>query len=227
MIHEIGSGLVHLGFKQSNQNFIGIYASANVFYGLFLYSTWPFSLVPVGIYDSLGLDAVRYIVQHADLEIIFADNLQRVTNLLDHQNTNSVLKTIISLVEPSANMITMAKSKGIQIISYEDLIQTGRTSPVKPRPPQPNDTALILYTSGSTGDPKGCIITHDNLMCSSMGITKAVALDSLATIETPRILNFMPMAHMLGCGTSVIFTFLGKFILFEKIFHLIFVLSRW
>jgi long-subunit acyl-CoA synthetase (AMP-forming) len=65
-------------------------------YALWLYSTWPYSMVPIGIYDSLGRDGVRFIIGHADLELVFVDDLQRVRNLIEWKDETLALKTVVS-----------------------------------------------------------------------------------------------------------------------------------
>ncbi|CAF4766642.1 unnamed protein product, partial [Rotaria magnacalcarata] len=54
----------------------------------------------------------------------------------------------------------------------------GRNNLVDFAPPKPNDIALIMYTSGSTGEPKGCIITHENFITAMFGCATAIDLDS-------------------------------------------------
>lgn len=120
-----------------------------------MYACWPFSLVPVGLYDSLGLDAVRFIIRHANLKLVVADNLKRVQMLIDNQDQTSPLEIVVSIPEPSAELQNAAKNKSIRLISYSELVDLGKKNLTNPKPPKPTDLSLIMYTSGSTGDPKG------------------------------------------------------------------------
>ena len=54
----------------------------------------------------------------------------------------------------------------LTIITYDDLLKSGRENPVKPTPPKPEDLACIMYTSGTTGPPKGVQITHKNIIAA-------------------------------------------------------------
>jgi long-subunit acyl-CoA synthetase (AMP-forming) len=57
----------------------------------------------------------------------------------------------------------------------------------------------------------GCVISHDNFICAVFGIAVAIDLmKALKTKELIRFLNYMPLAHMLGTGTMVAATFVGK-----------------
>ncbi|CAF1304036.1 unnamed protein product [Rotaria magnacalcarata] len=205
MILDIGSAMAHLGLNISNEAFIGIYGSATIYYALFLYSSWCYSFVPVGIYDSLGHDGVQFIIKHANLKLIFADNLKRVHNLIECHDESSSLETIVSLSEPSLDLIEIAKAKGIRLVTYTTMMDLGKTHRIEPVPPELTDTAVIMYTSGSTGEPKGCIITHESFICAAAGIILMLNVKD----EAPRILNFMPLAHMFGCSTIVIATSMG------------------
>ncbi len=158
ILKEIGSGIVHVGLKPSNETFIGIYSSSSVNYALCLYATWPYSMVPVGIYDTLGRDGVKYIIRHADVELIFADNLQRVKNLIEWKDEALALKIIVSFVEPTDELMKLAEEKNLQLITFEKLKEDGRNNPIEFVIPSPTDISMIMYTSGSTGEPKGKII---------------------------------------------------------------------
>ncbi|CAF4833041.1 unnamed protein product, partial [Rotaria sp. Silwood1] len=209
IMQETGSGIASLGLKISNKTFIGIYGSASVNYALTLYSCWPFSLVPIGIYDSLGQDGVRYIIRHAEVKLIVADELTRVHNLIEWKDDTLALKIIITFIEPTSELLKAAEEKNLKLLTYDKLREIGRNNLIDFVPPKVNDTALIMYTSGSTGEPKGCIITHENFITAMFGCAAAIDLESLAINEVPRALNFLPMAHMFGCGTVVAITYLG------------------
>jgi long-chain acyl-CoA synthetase len=147
--------VIHTGLKPSNKTFTGVYGSASANYALCLYSAWPYSMVPIGIYDSLGRDGVRFIIGHADLELVFVDDLQRVRNLIEWKDETIALKTIVSFVEPTDELMKLAEEKKLYLITLNKLREIGRENPVDFIPPKPTGTAVIMYTSGSTGEPKG------------------------------------------------------------------------
>jgi long-chain acyl-CoA synthetase len=112
-------------------------------------------MVPVGIYDSLGRDGVQFIIRHAGVELIFADTFERVKNLIEWKDDTVALKTIVSLVEITDELIKSAADKNLNLLTFEKLRENGRNNPVEVVPPKPSDISMIMYTSGSTGEPKG------------------------------------------------------------------------
>jgi long-chain acyl-CoA synthetase len=155
LIKETGSGLVNLGHEASNKTFIGIYGAASADYALSVFSCWPFSMVPVGIYDSLGRDGVRFIMRHAEVEVVLADDLKRVRNLIEWKDDSVLLKRIITFAKPTVDIVQAAEAKNLQLITYDELRELGRNKPVEFVLPKPSDAGLVIYTSGSTGEPKG------------------------------------------------------------------------
>ena len=55
----------------------------------------------------------------------------------------------------------------LNVMSFEDLRKLGEENPVDPVPPKPEDLCCIMYTSGSTGPPKGVPLTHGNVIAAS------------------------------------------------------------
>ena len=122
-------------------------------------------MVPIGIYDSLGRDGVQFIIKQSEVQLIFADDLTRVKNLLEWKDETLALKTVVSFVAVTDELERLAKEKNITLLTLDQLREIGRQNPAPVVPPKPKDTAVIMYTSGSTGEPKGnpvssCLLKH-------------------------------------------------------------------
>ena len=79
----------------------------------------------------------------------------------------------------------------MEVISFRSVVELGKDSSVPLNPPEGEDTAIIMYTSGSTGVPKGVILSHNNLIATSTSImhlhpisTNDIYIGMLQTIGT-------------------------------------------
>ena len=159
------------------------------------------SLYSVSLYDTLGPTAIEYIVNHASL-VCIAASLPHIPTLLKLKPRLPSLRIIISLDplhagEPVGHskldlLTALAADAGLQIFSMEQVEALGESlGPVQHRPPVPSDIITLNYTSGTTGPPKGVILTHRAAV--------AAATSNLATAGTTNkdiAISYLPLAHI-------------------------------
>jgi long-chain acyl-CoA synthetase len=138
------------------------------------------SLYTVSIYDTLGPDTAEFIINHAELACVVT-GLNHVTTLLKLKPRSPTLKHIVVLDPLSAGeqpgeskgdlLNSLATDLGVSIHYIQDVEALGEKQPLPYNPPKPEDIITINYTSGTTGDPKGVVLTHRNAQaatCTSM-----------------------------------------------------------
>lgn len=92
--------------------------------------------------------------------------------------------------------MSAAKALGYAVHAFDAFAATGAAAPAPPVPPSPSDLCTIMYTSGTTGEPKGVMISHANMIA---GVTTAVQF--LCDVSIPmgpsdRFLSYLPLAHI-------------------------------
>ncbi|KAJ3253152.1 long-chain fatty acid-CoA ligase [Boothiomyces macroporosus] len=192
MATKIGAGLVKLGLKAQDK--VNIFASTSQEWMLMTHGCYTQSIYITTAYDNLGVDALIFSLNEGEVSTIFTQ-----TDLFDVikkiGKNCPTLKTVIykGTVGKKEQEIIDGASQ-FRFISLEELIQLGKENPVPPCPPKADDLCCIMYTSGSTGNPKGVMLTHGNMVASIAGV-----LPLLKTIlaENEVYLAYLPLAHVL------------------------------
>lgn len=128
------------------------------------------SITIVTAYDTLGEDGLKHSLVQTESAAIFCDPtlLPSVANVLKDAKS---IKYIIynSSDEPKQEDLDRLKQDYdyLKILSFDELQKLGEENPVDPVPPTPEDLCCIMYTSGSTGPPKGVPLTHKNVIAAS------------------------------------------------------------
>lgn len=88
----------------------------------------------------------------------------------------------------------LTPTQGVPCVSLEALERQGADNLLPANPPAPGDVATICYTSGTTGDPKGVLVTHRALTADVAGVN--ARLGALHVDRSDVHISYLPMAHM-------------------------------
>ncbi|XP_040848047.1 long-chain-fatty-acid--CoA ligase 5 isoform X2 [Ochotona curzoniae] len=193
----LGSFLLHRGHTPSPDQYIGIFAQNRPEWVISELACYTYSMVAVPLYDTLGADAIVYIVNKADINTVICDTPQKASVLLGNvENGLTPGLKIIILMDPFDEDLKQRGEKcGVEILSIFDAENLGRENFRKPVPPKPEDLSIICFTSGTTGDPKGAMITHQNVVSNAAAFLKCIE-HTFHPNPNDVTISYLPLAHM-------------------------------
>ncbi|KAB0385699.1 hypothetical protein FD755_000655 [Muntiacus reevesi] len=193
----LGSGLLQHNCKPCTDQFIGVFAQNRPEWIIAELACYTYSMVVVPLYDTLGPGAVRYIINTADISTVIVDKPQKAVVLLEHVERKETpgLKLII-LMEPFEEALKdRGQECGVVIKSMQDVEDCGQQNHCDPVPPKPSDLSIVCFTSGTTGNPKGAMLTHGNVVADFSGFLKVTESQWAPTCADVHI-SYLPLAHM-------------------------------
>ncbi|XP_035259133.1 long-chain-fatty-acid--CoA ligase 5 [Anguilla anguilla] len=194
---HLGSGLLHRGLSPSPDQFIGIFAQNRPEWIISELACYTYSMVAVPLYDTLGPEALVFIINRADISTVLCDKQEKADILLSNceKELTPVLNTIILMDAFDPDLIDRGSKCGVDILSLREVETLGKDNKKDPIPPKPEDLSIVCFTSGTTGDPKGAMLTHENAVSDAASVLKS--FDSAYTpVPQDVSISFLPLAHM-------------------------------
>lgn len=173
-------GLIVLGIAKGDA--VTIFSSTRLEWGILDFALAAVGAVSVPIYDTDSAPQAQRIMNDSAAKLAFADNRERFDRLDSVKDHCPALKQILMI---EGNALGALEGLGVAV-SDEELNE--RVATVRA-----DDLATIVYTSGSTGNPKGAELTHKNFV--SITISASQALHEVVLDDHPRLLLFLPLAH--------------------------------
>ncbi|KAE8329120.1 hypothetical protein BDV39DRAFT_172578 [Aspergillus sergii] len=192
---QLGAGLKKLGLETGDK--IHLYGATSENWLAMSHGAASQSLTIVTAYDTLGEEGLKHSLVQTSSVAMFCDPslIPSVANVLKDVKS---IKHIIwnSHFAPKQADLERLKTEyeDINVISFEDLRTLGEQNPVEPVPPSPEDLCCIMYTSGSTGPPKGVPLTHANVIAATAGINTIVGP---YIGPSDALLTYLPQSHIL------------------------------
>ncbi len=189
-VRAFACGLAALGFKRGDRLAI-IGDNRPQLYGA-MCAAQALGGIPVPVYQDSVAEEMQYVLEHAEVRFALAEDQEQVDKLLEIKDRCALLETLIyeddrglrHYDQPFLHGFAQVQARGREFDAsnpghFEAEVAKGRGG----------DVAIILYTSGTTGRPKGVMLTHDNVVITARN---SAAADGLRPDD--EVLAYLPMA---------------------------------
>ncbi|QPG91535.1 AMP-dependent synthetase/ligase [Rhodococcus qingshengii] len=181
----VANGLIAAGVQAGDR--VALLSATRYEWTLFDFAIWAAGAATVPIYDSSSQGQVSWILEDSEAVIAIVETGAHEQLF---QDAPSSLKAVMQIDDGAVEKLT---AQGADV---DDTELKKRLAGIKA-----DDLASLVYTSGTTGRPKGCILTHRNFLSEVRGILTA----SIGKVAVPgnRVLTFLPLAHVLARAVSL------------------------
>ena len=152
--------------------------------------------VAVGVYSTNAWEQVEYVITNSDSKFFFVENEEQLDKWLQFRDRAPLLKKVVVW-----DLEGLRHFKDPMVMTYNDFLDQGRE--IAEKEPdllekrmtdvKPEDVAVLVYTSGTTGPPKGAMLTHKNVTWMSWAITEE---EVNPVYDTDEVMSFLPLCHV-------------------------------
>ncbi|KAG7230572.1 hypothetical protein INR49_025289 [Caranx melampygus] len=147
----------------------------------------------VGIYTTNSPEACQYVAENCKANIIVVENQKQLQKILQVEDKLPHLKAIVQYKDA-------LKEKRPNLYTWAEFMELGRDEPDAQlddiiSSQKPNQCCTLIYTSGTTGQPKGVMLSHDNLTWTALSTSRHVRLTD-ATQAQEVVVSYLPLSHI-------------------------------
>jgi long-chain acyl-CoA synthetase len=180
-VARLAAGLIVFGIQPGDR--VGLMSGTRYEWMLCDFAIWTAGAVSVPIYETSSVEQVEWILRDSEAVAVFAEDDKYAT------------------VVEKAQVPAVSQVWRIDAGALGDLIEAGRSVDLRRVEERRHAVmadypATIVYTSGTTGRPKGCVLTHGNLVAETRNVSLADGIRKHVLTEHSSILLFLPLAHI-------------------------------
>jgi long-chain acyl-CoA synthetase len=179
-IRAVAKGLMAIGVQKDQR--VALYSGTRLEWTIFDFAIWAAGGVPVPIYETSSSEQIQWIVS----------NSEAVGIIIESPTLRSVFDEVAGDL-PGCEHVYVIDEGGLEQLKQAGATISDEELDARASSVVGSDTATIVYTSGTTGRPKGCVITHSNFVWEAKQIAEAEKDFFKAGTST---LLFLPLAHI-------------------------------
>lgn len=205
-IQRLSIGLMNMGVAKGDK--ISILAQTSLAWGQFDMAIMGCGAITVPIYPTCTPEDMAYILNHSEVGIVFIDDYKNLMKIESVADQCKFLKKVV------VNFDADSRKYPFELVTWSSLADAGLNKSALAsrfeqnlRDTKESDTFTICYTSGTTGLPKGAVLSH---ACMSSAMEDVYKVMSPAGVtEDEELLSFLPMSHIFGKWESMTPYYLG------------------
>ena len=197
-VYAVAKGLIAAGVEQGDR--VVLLSNTRYEWSLLDFAIWAAGAASVPIYPSSSLSQIQWIVEDSGAVLAITESREH-SELVAHLKLQDDGKPALKNSPSQLRRILEINSSAIDTLMFEGRELSKDVVDARIAATKTDDLASLVYTSGTTGRPKGCMLTHRNWLAETLGLLT----NPIGGIAVPgnHVLTFLPLAHVLARAVSL------------------------